>query len=69
MVTNQQIADRFAECGYTHGNGFIGTAEALKNGHCIVIINRSPIYVGAFSKDCKTLAEQYPNHVSECNIS
>lgn len=66
MVNHLEIVQRFTECGYKGGVGYLSTVEALHKGHCIVIIERTPIYVGAFSKDCKTVAEQYPD---SCNIS
>jgi hypothetical protein len=62
MVTRDELIERFAECGYHTPKE--SSLTAARNGHAVVIVERTPIYVGAFSKDCKTVAEQWPDHVT-----
>jgi hypothetical protein len=62
MVTLGRLLERLAECGYDKPKP--ECLESVARGHALVIVERKPIYVGAFSKDCKTVAEQYPDHVS-----
>jgi hypothetical protein len=64
MVTDQQILTRLADCGYPTGKNHSAVIDAARRGDVVIIVERTPIYVGAYSKEtCRPLAEVFPDNV------